>query len=146
MARYVAGILGTGAGSATLPIFSVYSAAAVSFRLREAAVFNTTTTASREKLARLTTAGTQGAAQTEGPFRAAESPAASCTAFTTHTGGPTITDLLGAMPMGAAIGSGTILTFYDQALECPVGTANGIGICPQGTGQVADVHMIWDEG
>ncbi len=145
MARYIAAIAGTGAGSATLPIYSTYSIAAVGFELREVAAFNTTINAARLRLQRLTTAGTQGAAQTEAKYDD-DSPAASCTSFTTHTVAPTLGDGLHMMPLGAAVGAGTILTFYDRGIECPVGTANGIGIIvATGTGQVADVHMVFDE-
>lgn len=145
MARFISAIAGTGAGSTTLPIFSVYSPAGSGFELREAACFNTTTTAARERLQRLTTAGTPGAGQTEAKYDD-DSPAAAATAFTTHSVGPTLGDGLHVMPMGAAIGAGSILTFYDRGIECAAGTANGIGIIvASGTGQIADVHMVWDE-
>ncbi len=145
MARYITGVTSTGAGSTTLPLVSLYSIAAVGFELREAASFNTTVTAARNQLRRLTTTGTVGAALTESKYDD-DSAAASATAVNTHTVAPTLGDPLHLMPMGAAIGSGTILTFYDRGVECPVGTANGIGIIvATGTGQIADIHMVWDE-
>ncbi len=145
MARYISAVTSTGAGSVTLPIVSVYAIAAVGFELREVACFNTTVTASRNRLQRLTTTGTVGAALTEAKYDDDSAPA-SCTGVNTHTVAPTLGDGLHMLPMGAAIGSGTILTFYDKGIECPVGTANGLGIIVlSGTGQIADVNLIWDE-
>ncbi len=145
MARYVSAAAGAVVATTALPGYSVYSIAAVGFELREVACFNTTVTAARHRLARLTTAGTAGAGQVESKYDD-DSAAASCTAFLTHTVAPTLGDGLHMLPMGAAIGSGTILTFYDKGIECPVGTANGIGVVvATATGQIADHHFVWDE-
>jgi hypothetical protein len=145
MARYSAGVLTT-AGSATLPIISLYSAAAVSPKLREVGVFNTATTAVALKLVRLTTAGTQGTGLTEGKHDP-DSAAASCTAFATHSGAPTLGDDLGyRVVLGAAAGSGVIWTFGDTGLIVPVGTGNGIGVIVEnGTGQACQAYLAWDE-
>lgn len=91
MARYSAGTR-TGAGSTTLPIISIYSAAAVNMSVVEIGISNTTAVAVAFKLCKLTTAGTQGAGLTE-TGHGSNSPAASCTAFTTHTGAPTVVDM-----------------------------------------------------
>lgn len=145
MARYITGLVGATTSTTLRPCISVYSAAAVGFEVREAAAFNTTTTAARLRLARLTAQGTPGAGQTEAKYDD-DSAAASCTSFITHTADATVGDGLHMMPLGAAIGAGTILTFYDRGIEAPVGTANGIGIITAtGTGQVADTHLVWDE-
>jgi hypothetical protein len=147
MSRYSAAFT-TGAGSTTLPIGSVYAAAGSGFILREVGVFNTTTTAVvlGLKLVRLTSAGTQGAGVTANVF-SGYSPAAAATAKQTHTGAPTLGADIAQMPAGAAIGAGTILTFYGETsgLVVLAGTANGIGILPLGTGQICTVTFIWDE-
>lgn len=145
MARYSAGVLTT-AGSTTLPIVSLYSAAAVSPKVREVGVFNTATTAVALKLVRLTTAGTQGTGLTEGKHDP-DSAAASCTAFTTHSGAPTLGDDLGYRTvLGAAAGSGVIWTFGDTGLIVPVGTGNGVGVIVEnGTGQACQAYVTWDE-
>lgn len=146
MARYSAGAR-TSAGSTTLPIISLYAAAAVNFRIKEIQVFNTTTTAVALKLVRLSTAGTQGAGLTESPHDAS-SVAASCTAFNTHTVAPTIaTDLGYNETLGAAAGSATIFTFGgDVGINVNVGTGNGIGvIVATGTGQICDATIVWEE-
>ena len=64
MPRYSAGAK-SGAGSTTLPLLSLYAAAAVGAKMRECGVFNTTNVAVDVKLTRITTAGTQGSGLTE---------------------------------------------------------------------------------
>ncbi len=145
MARYSSGVL-TGAGSTTLPLISIYAAASVGGKVREIGLFNTTTTAVAVQLQRLTTAGTQGAGQTEAKYDP-ESVAANCTVFTTHTVGPTLGDDLGyRASLGAAIGAGVIWTFGDQGLRIEPGTGNGIGVLIEnGTGQALQAYIVWDE-
>jgi hypothetical protein len=144
MARFSAGTR-TAAGSTTLPIISLYSTATVNFSVVEIGVFNTTATSVALKLCKLTTTGTQGAGLTETGHEAA-SAAASCTAFTTHTGGPTVVDLGYNVTLGAAAGAGVIWTFGDKGLIAPIGTGNGVGIIVAvGTGQVCDSYIVWDE-
>ena len=145
MARYTAGGK-TSAGSTTLPLISLYSAAAVGGKIREIGVFNTTATALDIKLVRLTTTGTQGSALTVGKADP-DSAAASSGAFQTHTVAPTLGSDLGyRASLGAAVGSGVIWTFGDQGLRIPVGTANGIGVIVEnGTGQACQAYIIWDE-
>ena len=143
MARYRSSFVTT-AGSATLPIASLYAAAAVRAMLREIWVTNTTATNLDLRILRLTTTGTQGAAQTaekDDP----DSVAASCSPRTTHTVAPTLSDELGRLSLGAAIGSGAMVPFGDTGIRIPVGTGNGIGIIPVGTGQVCNVVLVWDE-
>lgn len=145
MARFSGGAKSTGAGSTTLPIMSLYSVAATGFKLRECGIFNTTATAFDVKLAKFTTAGTQGAAITE--FSHDESsPASQCTVVNTHTVAPTIVDAGYRASIGAAIGSGVIWTFGDAGIRIAVGTANGIGfIVENGTGQISQCYFVWDE-
>jgi len=145
MPRFSAGVK-TGAGSTTLPLISLYAAAAVGGKIREVGAFNTTTTALDIKLTRLTTAGTQGTALVEAEADP-DGAAASCTAVSTHSVAPTLGDDLGyRASLGAAIGSGIIWTFGESGLRIPVGTANGIGlIIENGTGQVLQAYIVWDE-
>jgi hypothetical protein len=145
MARYSSGVKTT-AGSTTLPLISIYAAAAVAGKIREVGCFNTTATAVDIKLVRLTTAGTQGAGQVEAKYDP-DSAAASCTVFTTHSGAPTLGDDLGyRASLGAAVGSGVIWTFGDSGLRFPVGTGNGVGVIVEnGTGQALQAYIVWDE-
>lgn len=145
MARYSAGAKTT-AGSTLLPIISLYSAAAVGPKIREIGVFNTTSTPVDLKLVRLTSQGTPGAGLTEGKHDP-DSAAASCTAFTTHSAGPTLGDDLGYRgSLGAAIGAAVIFTFGDSGLRASVGTSNGIGVIVEnGTGQACQAYIVWDE-
>jgi hypothetical protein len=144
MARFSTGVR-TGAGSTTLPILSLYSTATIGAKLREVGIFNTTATAVELYLCRLTTAGTQGAGIVETGHDPDNPPA--CTAFTTHTGNPTLGGDLGYRGvLGAAIGSGIIWTFGDSGIRIPVGTGNGIGVLvATGTGQVCQAYLVWDE-
>lgn len=145
MGRFVSSAIGATAPTTARPCLSVFAIAGVGCGLREAAVFNTTTTAERLRLARMTNATGVGTGQTEGKYDD-DTASADCTAFITHTADGGVGDGLHVMPCGAAIGSGVILTFYDQSIEVPPGTANGVGIlCLTGTGQVSDAHLVWDE-
>jgi hypothetical protein len=146
MARYSVGERSTGAGSTTLPQFSLYASANVAAKIREIGVFNTTTTAYAVCLRRFTTTGTQGAALTECEFDPA-SPDPVSTGFNTHTVTPTITSgYLRVASIGAAVGAGIIWTFGDTGLVIPAGTGNGIGMLVYtGTGQICDFYIDWDE-
>jgi hypothetical protein len=149
MARYSAGARASGAGSNILPIGSIFSAAAINFRLREIGVFNTTTTAMVVGLARLgTNQGTPGTGLTE-TSHDFSTATASCTTFNTHTaqGTMTLTDLGYRATLGAAAGAGVIWTFGgDLGINANVGTTNGIGIyVPTGTGQITDFYLVWEE-
>ena len=146
MARYMVSAVTT-AGSTTLPIISLYGGTTVRPRIREIHLFNTTTTAVFLKVVRVTSAGTQGTALTEMPM-IQEDVASIATAFNTHSGGPTITtgDLWrGAL--GAAVGSGIILTFPDPGgLAIPPTANNGIAVVVStGTGQAVEATIDWDE-
>lgn len=146
MARYAVGARAAGAGSATLPIGSLYAAAAVNFRMREIGIFNTTATAVVVGLCRVSTTGTQGSALTEQGLDSS-SVTSSCQGFNTHTVAPTLVDMGYRAQLGAAIGSGIVWTFAnDTGINVNVGTANGLGIyIPTGTGQVCDFYFVWDE-
>jgi hypothetical protein len=146
MARYSAAALTT-AGSTTLPVISLYGGTTVRPRLREVHLFNTTSTAVSLKLVRLTTTGTQGTALTETAM-IQEDPASIAQAFNTHSVAPTITtgDLWRGV-LGAAVGSGIIITFPDPGGVAIPATANsGLGIVvSSGTGQAVEATLIWDE-
>jgi hypothetical protein len=145
VSRFIASGTSGGTPSATRPFLSVYSPAGNGFELREAAIFNTTTTAHRAQLARLTSTGTQGSGLTEGKYDE-DAPPILATAFNTHTADPGIGDKMHMMGVGAAAGAGCILTFYDRGIEITGGTANGVGIIVvAGTPQISDIHFVWDE-
>jgi hypothetical protein len=145
MSRHSAGVK-TSAGSTTLPVISLYSAAATGSRLREVGLFNTTTTAVDVKLVRLTSAGTQGASITEAEHDPDGAPPL-CIAYTTHSVAPSLGDDLGyRASLAGAVGSGIIWTFGDQGIRAPVGTGNGIGVIVEnGTGQALQAYLVWDE-
>lgn len=144
MARYSVGDI-TGVGSTTLPIISLYAPAGSGGKVREIGVFNTTVTAVRLMLVRLSTTGTQGSPLTEGEYDP-DAPPPLMTAFATHTVAPTATELGYRAALGAAIGSGVIWTFGESGLLIPSGVINGIGIIvASGSGQVCDAYFAWDE-
>lgn len=146
MARYSVAARSTGAGSTTLPTFSLYSPASTGGAIREIGVFNTAAVAVILRVARFTTAGTQGTGFTEVKYDE-DTPAPLMTAFDTHTGGPTIaTGSFRTAVLGAAIGSGVIWTFGDRGIVIPPGTGNGVGVVvASGTGQILDFYVDWDE-
>lgn len=147
MARCTVGARAAGAGSATLPIGSLYSTATVNARIREIGVFTTSATGGfTVALCRLSTTGTQGAALTEQALDASTG-APVCQGFNTHTVAPTLVDMGFRKHMGAAIGDGVIWTFAnDIGLNSGLGTGSGIGIyIPNGTGQICDFYFVWDE-
>ena len=151
MARFSVAFRSTGAGSATLPLGSIWATAAVRPRVVEVGVFNTTATAVAVSLNRFSAGtGTKGAALTP-VYEDDNSQAAVTTAANTHTVTPTT---IGAVPLrqaslGAAIGSGVIWTFgggKTPGLIVPNSTTDGIGIIiPTGTGQICDISITWDE-
>ncbi len=146
MGRYASGARSTGAGSTTLPVGSLYAAAATAPRIVEIGAFNTTSTAVAIKLVRLSSTGTQGAALAESKLSLL-SGSASCTAVDTHTLAPTVADDLGyRATLAASPGAGIVWTFDGEGLQTAVGTGNGIGILvATGTGQVLDWYVVWDE-
>lgn len=152
MPRFSVASIGAGAGSATLPSFSLYASASKGFFLRDLYVANTTATAARYKLVRLTTRGTPGAGLTEAEAKVADAdPTAE--AFAAHSVAPTLGTDLAALPVPAGVAAlAPRLQLSDpweggeRGIYVPPGTANGIGvIVASGTGQVLDVTAIWDE-
>jgi hypothetical protein len=146
MARFTAAWVTAGAGSATLPIASLYSNA-IRPKVVEIGIFNTTAVAVTLRVVRLTTTGTQGAAITAG---AEDDPtqAAVATPRDTHTVAPTLGANLRVAPLGAAIGSGVIFPFgggKTSGAIVPETAGAGIGIVPIGTGQICAVYITWDE-
>jgi hypothetical protein len=146
MARFSAGVVSTGAGSATLPVGSLYGSATGGGKVREIGVANTTAVAVAVRLVRLTNTGTPGTGLTEAKHELGSGPAL-CTAFDTHTVDPTsgLIDLGYRFRLGAAIGAGIIWTFGDAGLVIPADATEGIAIMPVGTGQILDFYFVWDE-
>ena len=145
MARFSVADRSTGAGSTTLPLFSIFASASVGVKVREIGVFNTATDAAAYALRRYTAQGTPGAGLTELQWDE-NGDAVTATAFNTHTVTPTfVTGNLRAVTLGAAAGAGVIWTFGDSGLEIEPGTGNGIGLSVlTGTGQIVDFYMDWD--
>lgn len=146
MARQSAAWRTTGAGSATLPMASLYASSTGGLWVVEVGVTNTTTTAFECSLKRVSTAGTQGTAQTvvyeenDVNFTAKGDPR------DTHTVAPTlVAGEIRRAAIGASIGSGIIWTFGGRGLFVPSGTGNGVAVMPMtGTGQISDVYWSWD--
>lgn len=150
MARFSAAFRSTGAGSATLPLGSIWATAAVRPRVVEVGVFNTTATAVTVSLNRFSAGtGTKGAAITP-VYENDNSQAAVTTCANTHTVTPTT---IGAVALrqcalGAAVGNGVIWTFgggRTEGLIIPNSTTDGMGIIVVGTGQICDIWFVWDE-
>jgi len=121
----------------------LYGTASFGARIREIAIFNTTSTAFAAAVARLTAATGQGAGLTE---VAHDINPPQCTGFAGHTADGTIGGVGRQVSIGAAIGSGFVWTFGDNGLVIPVGTANGVGIIiPTGSGQIVDYYLEWEE-
>jgi hypothetical protein len=150
MARFSVAFRSAGAGSATLPLGSVYATAAVRPKVVEVGIFNTTATAVAVALVRLSAGtGTKGAAVTP-VYEDDNSQAAVTTVANTHTVTPTTIGIaLKQASLGAAIGSGIIWTFgggKTAGLIIPNSTTDALGIIiPTGTGQICDINFTWDE-
>jgi hypothetical protein len=146
VARYAAAWRTTGAGSATLPIASLYAQATGALWLVEVSITNTTVTAFESSLKRLSTAGTQGTAQTVNYEENDVNVTTKGNPVDTHTVAPTlVAGEIRRTSIGASIGSGIIWTFGGRGLFIPSGTGNGVGLIPMvGTGQIADVYFSWD--
>lgn len=149
MARFSAAFKSAGAGSATLPLGSLWATAAVRPKVVEVGVFNTTGTAVEVQLVRLSAGtGTKGAAITA-VYEDDNSQAAVTTVANTHTVTPTtISAALRQATLGAVAGSGVIWTFgggKTAGLMVPNSTTDGIGIIVVGTGQICDINFTWDE-
>jgi hypothetical protein len=147
MARFHAAWRTTGAGSATLPMASMYSLGTGDLWVVEIHVFNTTVNPFECSVKRLSSTGTQGAAQTMVYGEGATNATAKGDPRDTHTVLPTlVAGELARASIGASIGSGIIWTFGARELLIPSGVANGIGLMPiTGTGQIADVTWVIDQ-
>jgi len=147
VARFHAAYRTTGGGSATLPMASLYSLGTGDLWIVEIHVFNTTVTAFECSVKRVTTAGTQGAAQTMVYGEGATNATAKGDPRDTHTVAPTlVAGEIARTSIGASIGSGIVWTFGARELLVPSGTANGVAVMPMtGTGQVADVTWVIDQ-
>lgn len=146
MARQAAGYRTTGAGSATLPMASLYSLGTGDLWVVEIGITNTTVTAFEVSVKRVTTAGTQGAAQTVTYEEGVTNFTAKCDPRDTHTVAPTLVagEVRRAF-IGASFGSGAAFTFGGRGLFVPSGTGNGIALMPiTGTGQISDVYWSVD--
>jgi hypothetical protein len=146
MARYSAGMTAAGAGTtAVRPIFGILATAAVSPKLREVGLWNTTATSCVYRVVTLV-GGTPGATVTAFSQDLGVLGTPTCLAKQLWTAdGGTVLDTGYRMVLGAAIGSAAVLTFGDNGLRCALGATTAIGIMPVGTGQVCEVYAVWDE-
>jgi hypothetical protein len=144
--RQAAGWRTTGAGSATLPMASLWATTTGGLWLVEVGFFNTTVTAFECSLKRFTATGTQGATQSVTYEENETNFTAKGDARDTHTVTPTIVaGEVRRAAVGASIGSGIVWTFGGRGLWVPSGVANGVGLMPMtGTGQICDVYFSWD--
>jgi hypothetical protein len=147
MARLAAAWRTTGAGSATLPMASLYSLGTGALWVVEVGVTNTTVTPFEVSLVRVSTTGTQGAAQTAVYEEDDLNVTAKGDPRDTHTVLPTlVAGELRRASIGASIGSGIIWTFGGRGLKIPSATTAGIALLPiSGTGQISDVYFSWDQ-
>lgn len=145
MPRFAVAGRGTVAGTNLRAMVSLYATAASRPRIQEVGIFNTTSTALAVGLARFNSATGVGTGLTE---IAVDDPIVPpvATAFAGHTADGSVTGLVRAASLGAAIGSGVIWTFGGAGLIVPEGTANGVGITvPTGSGQICDYYIEWIE-
>jgi hypothetical protein len=144
MATHAVSLRTTGAGSSTLPVASLFAAAATGFYLLEAHIFNTTATAVTMRLMRATAQGTPGAGLTETEDDEDGAPPL-CTAFDTHTVAPTLGDERRRVTLPGAVGAGMVWTFEPRTFRVKPGTGNGVVLIPSGTGQIVDAVLVWEE-
>lgn len=147
MARLAAAYRTTGAGSATLPMASLFSLGTGGLWVVEIGITNTTVTAFEASLKRATALGTAGTAQTAVYEEDELNVTAKFNANDTHTVAPTlVAGELRRASLGASIGSGIVFTFGGRGLKIPSGTGNGVCIMPiTGTGQISDVYWVIDQ-
>ena len=114
------------------------------FWVLEVGVFNTTTTAVAGGVLLCTATGTQVGGLTEvieDDQSNGNAPAE--TAFTSQSSDSTGT-IIRQFSLGAAVGSGLVMTWAPRELLISEGTANGIIIsCPTGTAQHLDFWIKW---
>lgn len=148
MSRYSAGMTAAGAGTSGAtgrPILGVLATAAIAPKVREIGIFNTTATACAYRVVAVT-GGTPGATVTAYATDLGILGTPSCLAKQLWTAD--VSSLLDTgyhIQLGAAVGSGGILTFGDNGLRCALGSTIAVAIQPIGTGQVCEVYIVWDE-
>lgn len=147
MPEYVGGALSAGAGSTTLPLFSIYGSATKPIVVRELDLYNTTDTSFAVVLKRLTTTGTQGATLTEAEMDPYDTDTPIGQLFQTHSVAPTLGDDLGyRAQIAAAKGAGKEWVFSGRGLIIPATANAGVGcLIENGTGQVVQWRMKWED-
>jgi hypothetical protein len=147
MARLASAYRTTGAGSATLPVASLYSLGTGAIWVVEIGVTNTTVTAFEVTLQRVSTTGTQGAAKTAIYEEDELNVTAKFDPRDTHTVAPTlVAGEIRRASIGASIGSGIIWTFGGRGLKVPSSATAGLALLPiAGTGQISDVYWSVDQ-
>jgi hypothetical protein len=147
MARIANAYRTTGVGSATLPMTSVYSLGTGDVWLVEVGVTNTAAVVFELSLARLTQAGTQGAAAGAWTYEeGATNLTAKVAAVQAHSAGTPLGAEVRRTTIPGSIGSGVIFTFGGRGLLLPSGTANGLGLIAISTaGQLMDCYWSIDQ-
>jgi hypothetical protein len=145
MARFASAYRTSGAGSATLPMASLYAQANTPLWVVEVGITNTTAVLLEVTLQRLSSTGTQGTAQTV-IYEENDTITVKGDPRQTHSVLPTlVAGEVRRASIGASVGSGVIFTFGGRGLYIPPGTANGVGLLPiSTTGQICDVYWSWD--
>jgi hypothetical protein len=135
-----------GAGTtAVRPIFGILATAAIAPKVREIGLFNTTAVACTYRIVAVT-GGTPGSTVTAYADDLGILGTPSCLAKQLWTADvSSVLDTGYRMVLGAAVGSGAILTFGDNGLRCALGATIALAVMPVGTGQVCEVYMVWDE-
>jgi hypothetical protein len=147
MARCTVPFFAQNGNSTTLPLASLFAIAGQDLVLREVGVFNDGVVAVTTKLVKCTAAGTPGTGLTEANVDFTNHTILG-TGFQKHSVAPTLGADVAPMPVGAAIGAGTILTWYGErnGLLIPAGTANGVAILQlAAVSQALSGYFIWDE-
>lgn len=145
-ARFSAGAIATGVGSATLPTQTLIGGTTNRICLEEISVVNTTVTACTYKLVRLTTTtvGTPGTSLTSSPHDLADTGAIQGVVKQVYTVAPSLGNDMGyTFVLPAAIGAGVIRTF--QSIIIPTVANAGLALMPIGTGQLCAIDWTWTE-
>lgn len=143
-ARYVS-VMDCAVGSATLPQGSLYSVAATGFSLLEASFARQGAAAQLQaQLTVLTSTGTPGATGAVAKYDD-DASAAQCLPKNTHTVAPGLGNGLHSGRLPTSAQTCLWFGFHDDPIECPSGTANGIGWIMVGASGAADVMFVWEE-
>jgi hypothetical protein len=149
VARCTAEFDAINANSTTVPIAGLIGVAGQDFIIREIGVFNDGTTAVPIRLEFLVTSA-NGTTAAITPYNLDFANHTVLATPKTWSAAPTVTTtkILAYMPVGAAVGAGTILTWYGDrnGLLLPAGTGNLVVLIQKtATSQAVSGYFVWDE-